>query len=163
MDDPAIMVSWRSGGRARAHGASLKVGSVAATESKSGNRNALCSSPPPKMTMPLDPIKFDFGLCSTEILPLTSSTQHTLHPSQDTVIHFTTIVNDKECKVRFIFHPFRRQCNLTYHEYEIHCLILLGASETTVPRRPIIEVALRLYEIYFFKNAGYKLDLLESE
>jgi len=111
----------------------------------------------------LDPIEFDFGLCSTETLPLTSSTQHTLHPSQDTIIHFTTIVIDKEYKVRFIFRPFRRQCNLTYHEYEIHCLIPFGASETTVPKRSIIEVAQRLYLIYFFKNTGYKLDLLESE
>jgi hypothetical protein len=67
---------------ARAHGASPKVRSVAATDSKSGYRSVPCSSPPPpQMIMPLDPIEFDFGLCSTEILPLTSSTQHTLHPS----------------------------------------------------------------------------------
>lgn len=105
--------------------------------------------------------RYDFGLVhSTEALSCISSPrQKTLHHSLDTTLHFTTIVNDKECTVYFIFRPFRRECNLTYHEYEIQCWIPVG----TVDKQPIIEIAQRLYEVYFSQNAGYKLQLLRSE
>jgi hypothetical protein len=106
---------------------------------------------------------FKFGLCSTETLPRTSPTQHAFHQSLDTTIGFTTIIDNKECIVRFIFHPFRRHCNITYHEYEIQCTIPFSMSEKTVCRGSIIQVAQRLYDIHFFQNAGYKLALLESE
>ena len=105
----------------------------------------------------------DFGCCSTETLPHTSTIQHELNISEDTTIIFTTIVNKGEYGVRFVFHPFRRLCNITYHEYEIQCSVPSSTSEKTVCKRSIINVAQRLYELYFFKNAGYKLDLLESE
>jgi len=106
---------------------------------------------------------FDFGLCSTETLSsISSSQQYTFHLSLNTTIHFTTIVNGKECTVRFTFHPFRRYCNLTYHEYDIQCSIPFGISDTLC-KRSIVEVAQRIYERYFFQNARYKLALLESE
>ena len=114
--------------------------------------------------MTLDHSNFHFGLCSTEILSGTSlNPQNSLHLTLDTTINFTTIVNDVQCTIRFVFRPFRRDCNLTYHEYEIQCSIPSGKSETTVCKQSIIEVAQQLYEQYFFKNAGYRLALLESE
>jgi hypothetical protein len=56
--------------KACTHKANLKIRFVTATESKSSNRNTLCSSSPLKITMPFNLIKFDFKLCSTEILLL---------------------------------------------------------------------------------------------
>jgi hypothetical protein len=104
-----------------------------------------------------------FGCYSIETLPHTPALQYTLHLSRDTVIHFTTIVNGKECKARFIFHPFRRDCNITYHEYKIQCSIPSGVSETAAYKRLVIEVAQRIYEVHFSTNAKYTLALLESE
>ena len=89
--------------------------------------------------------------------------QYDLHNSQDTTIHFKTRLGDKECSVRFIFHPFRRKCNLTYHEYELCCSLPHDILEETICKQSIVKVAQRLYEICFSKTAGYKLDVLESE
>ena len=108
--------------------------------------------------------RFEFGACSLQTLPqLQSTDQKTLHSSQATLIHFTTTVDDTLCDVSFTFTPFRRLCNLTYHEYEIHCSIPHGTPHGGLRRRSIIDIAQRLYEIYFSKNAGYRLELLETE
>lgn len=107
--------------------------------------------------------KFEFGACSIQTLPCMSPDQYTLHDSQDSVIQFRTTVDYMPCEVSLIFQPFRRRCNLTYHEYEIYCLIPHDTPNEALCRRSIIEIAQRLYEIHFSKNAGYKLELLETE
>jgi hypothetical protein len=56
----------------------------------------------------------DFGYYSI-ILPYISTLQYILYFSRNIVIHLTTIVNGKKCKVRFIFYSFRCDCNIIYH------------------------------------------------
>jgi hypothetical protein len=104
----------------------------------------------------------NFGCCSVETLTHIPATQYSLHPVQDTIIHFTTIVNGRACEVLFIFHPFRRACNIIYHEYEIKCSIPCGMPEEGAYKHSIIEVAQQIYEIYFLKNARYNLALLDQ-
>ncbi|KAH8797817.1 hypothetical protein F5884DRAFT_147134 [Xylogone sp. PMI_703] len=77
--------------------------------------------------------EFQFGHRSAK----TSSTkkkviQYSLHPTEETSINFTTTIDDECYKVRFVFKPFRRKCNLTYHEYEIHCSTPQRESEAGI-------------------------------
>ena len=112
---------------------------------------------------PATMLEFQFGHCSIQTLSNASPGEYILHQSQYTTIYFTTALGDKWCDICFIFKPFRRACNLVYHEYEIHCLIPHGTPEETICKRLIIAVAQKVYDDYFLKNAGYKVALLETE
>jgi hypothetical protein len=104
---------------------------------------------------------YDFGLCSPE--PDLPPDEYDLHSLQDTTILFRTSIGDQECDVQLIFHPFRRTCNLTYHEYEVRCFLPRGTPRDAVCKRSVVKAAQRIYEMCFSKKAGYKLDVLESE
>jgi len=105
---------------------------------------------------------FDFGACSMATLGHASKDQCILHASKDTVIRFS-ISSQQLCEVDLVFHPFRRDCNLTYHEYKIICAFPLGTPKDTSYKSSIIGIAHRLYENHFIQNAGFKLQLLEEE
>jgi len=93
------------------------------------------------ITILLDSNEFDFGVCSMEILQHTTTSQHVFHLSRDTLIKFTIIINGHPCIVQFIWHPFRRICNLTYHEYKICCSAPLSVFDGLLWKQSIIEVA----------------------
>jgi hypothetical protein len=103
-------------------------------------------------------IEYNFDVCSEDA-------QYPLHHHTDTAIRFSTTVNDIPCTVCLVFKPFRRRCNLTYHEYEISCLIPHGASveDVSQSKLSIAAGAQRLYDKCFFTNAGYKLAILQNE
>ncbi|KUJ13174.1 uncharacterized protein LY89DRAFT_784933 [Mollisia scopiformis] len=103
----------------------------------------------------------DLGLCTEAALPV-STIQYTLG-DEEVVVRFSTIVHQTECEVRLIFHPFRRRCNITYHEYSLHCRVPFSLSQVPVHRSPIIKIAQGIYDKFFRDNAGYKFSLLAKE
>jgi len=104
------------------------------------------------------PFEYDFDIC-------TEDAQYPLHKTHGTIIRFSITVTGILCVVRLVFSPFRRSCNLTYHEYEIVCLVPSDACREVVSRsKPsIIVAAQQLYDKCFSANAGYKLEILETE
>jgi hypothetical protein len=128
------------------------------TSARSGNRPAfILHSPSNTMSLENSENEINFGLCSVQTLQNTPVIQYSLDPSRDTIILFTTLVDNTQCDVRFTWHPFRRTCGITYHEYELYC------SPDVSSKSSIIEVAQLIYERHFFKNAGYRFALSDTE
>ncbi len=103
-------------------------------------------------------VQYDFDICP-------KNAQYHLDETQKTIIRFLITVIDILCTVHLIFSPFRRSCNLTYHEYEVDCLVPSDAAREVVSqsKHSIILEAQRLYDVCFSANAGYKLVILEPE